>query len=71
MLQDARQQRDRKVARRQGIGDGDDDVTGSSPARPVKVYECRVCGRRGNDNAYCPDCLAETMVEVAPVKPVK
>jgi rubrerythrin len=64
--EDARQQRDRKVARRQGISDGDDEVNGSSPAQPVKVYECRVCGLRGSDDAYCPDCLAETMVEVPP-----
>jgi hypothetical protein len=64
--EDARQQRDRKVARRQGTGDGDNEVACGASAPAVKAYECRVCGIRGSDDAYCPDCLAETMVEVPP-----
>ena len=57
---------------RQGIGDGDDEVNVRSSAPPAKIFECRVCGHRGSDDADCPDCLAATMVEVPPeTKPGK
>ncbi len=62
--EEAARQRDRDVARRQGVGDGDDEEAPAPPAEAAKQYECRVCGRRSTDGAYCPDCLAETMVEV-------
>jgi rubrerythrin len=25
------------------------------------AYECRVCGHRAAEGAYCPTCLADTM----------
>ncbi len=31
---------------------------------PVAV--CKVCGHRGTDRTYCPECLADTMVLEAP-----
>lgn len=29
-------------------------------------YACRVCGHVGNDKAYCPECLADTMEPLPP-----
>jgi len=29
-------------------------------------FACRVCGQVGDDNAYCPECLADTMEPVPP-----
>jgi rubrerythrin len=31
---------------------------------PQHAYECRVCGHAGDEEAYCPTCLAETMRKV-------
>jgi hypothetical protein len=28
------------------------------------TYRCRVCALESREGAYCPDCLADTMVEV-------
>ncbi len=28
---------------------------------PPEAYECRVCGHRDQQGAYCPTCLADTM----------
>jgi len=28
---------------------------------PPDAYECRVCGHRDQQGAYCPTCLADTM----------
>ena len=36
-----------------------EDEGGGEPPK----LRCKVCGRDGDD-AYCPDCLADTMVEV-------
>jgi rubrerythrin len=67
--EEAAQERDRKHARRQGLGDGDDDPPGGEPQPAAKLYACRVCGHRSADDAYCPQCLADTMVEVPPPSP--
>lgn len=53
---EAAQRRDRRVARRQGLS------TGGEGNAEVQPYACRVCGHRSTDGAYCPHCLAETMV---------
>ena len=29
-------------------------------------FTCRVCGLIGEDKAYCPECLAETMIPMPP-----
>jgi hypothetical protein len=31
---------------------------------PPQVFECRVCGHRDGQGAYCPTCLADTMLKV-------
>jgi rubrerythrin len=31
---------------------------------PPHQYECRVCGHRDREGAYCPTCLADTMQKV-------
>jgi hypothetical protein len=31
---------------------------------PPNEYECRVCGLRDSEGAYCPSCLADTMQKV-------
>jgi len=31
---------------------------------PPHEYECRVCGLRDREGAYCPTCLADTMQKV-------
>ncbi len=31
---------------------------------PPHEYECRVCGFRAPERAYCPTCLADTMQKV-------
>ena len=31
---------------------------------PPHAYECRVCGHVGDEEAYCPTCLAETMQKI-------
>jgi rubrerythrin len=31
---------------------------------PPHGYECRVCGHVGDEDAFCPTCLAETMRKV-------
>lgn len=31
---------------------------------PPHAYECRVCGHRAAEAAYCPTCLADTMQKV-------
>jgi len=31
---------------------------------PPYAYQCRVCGHLGDEEAYCPTCLAETMQKV-------
>lgn len=28
---------------------------------PPNEYQCRVCGHRDGQGAYCPSCLADTM----------
>jgi hypothetical protein len=28
------------------------------------VYRCRVCGLESTERAYCPECLADTMVAI-------
>jgi rubrerythrin len=33
-------------------------------AAPPHAYQCRVCGHVGDEEAYCPTCLAETMQKV-------
>ena len=30
----------------------------------VPLFRCRLCAREEGQGEYCPDCLAETMVEV-------
>lgn len=62
LKEDAARKRDRRVARRQGIGDGGDDDAAAGPASERR-FRCRVCGRVGSPG-YCPDCLADTMVAV-------
>jgi rubrerythrin len=38
------------------------DVEGRSPApEPPQQFCCRVCGYESRSDAYCPDCLADTM----------
>lgn len=59
----AAQERDRKHALRQGLGEGDDADPSAAVERPRRV-ECRVCGHRAVDEEYCPRCLAATMVEL-------
>ena len=66
--EEAAQERDRRHARRQGLGDGDDDTPDTNPP-PAKLFACRVCGHRSSDDEYCPRCLADTMVEVPPSTP--
>ena len=40
------------------------------PVRPRQgdppTYRCRVCDLEGPEPAYCPTCLADTMVRVTP-----
>lgn len=31
---------------------------------PPHGYECRVCGHQGDESAFCPTCLAETMQKI-------
>ena len=31
---------------------------------PPHAYQCRVCGHVGDEEAYCPTCLAETMQKI-------
>ncbi len=31
---------------------------------PPHAFECRVCGHRDQQGAYCPTCLADTMRKV-------
>ena len=54
----AAQERDRRVARQQGLGDGEGDTDKLGPC------VCRICGHRAEDEEYCPHCLANTMVAV-------
>jgi lipopolysaccharide biosynthesis regulator YciM len=30
------------------------------------MYRCRACGLEDSQGAYCPECLADTMEQVAP-----
>jgi rubrerythrin len=55
--EEAQNERDRTHAQRQAVGDGDDGQG------PLTGYECRVCGYQAGDGAYCPKCLADTMVD--------
>ncbi len=32
------------------------EAAGDGPA-----YECKICGFQGDDGAFCPTCLADTM----------
>jgi len=60
----AAQERDRKHARRQGLGEGG-DTPPTATAETSRRFECRVCGHRSADEEYCPRCLAATMVELS------
>ena len=35
-----------------------------SPEGDPPTYRCRVCALESREGGYCPDCLADTMVEV-------
>ena len=59
----AAQERDRKHALRQGLGEGD-DAAATAKSSPRRRVECRICGHRAEDEEYCPSCLAATMVEL-------
>jgi hypothetical protein len=62
--EEAAQERDRRLARRQALGGDGEEACAEQPAPPVRLSECRICGHRSSDRAYCPVCLADTMVEV-------
>jgi hypothetical protein len=38
-------------------------------ATPVQRFHCRVCSYRSQASAYCPECLADTMVPAPPEPP--
>lgn len=63
--QEAAQERDRRAARRQALGEGDDGVA-PAPAASTRLHRCRVCGHEAQGPAFCPVCLADTMVAVEP-----
>jgi len=50
---------EREVRDRQAVLRGERKSDGDPP-----TYRCRVCGLEGPDGEYCPECLADTMVEV-------
>lgn len=56
----AERERDRRLARRIDVADGDEGGRASATP-PTTWYACRVCGHRSRDDAYCPTCLADTM----------
>jgi rubrerythrin len=37
----------------------------AASAAPAQRFRCRVCGYHSRGNAYCPQCLADTMVPAA------
>ena len=42
-----------------------DDTEPTEAEEPAKEeYQCRVCGLKGSDPSYCPECLAQTMEEI-------
>jgi rubrerythrin len=59
--EEAARERDRRLAGRQALGDGEEEAEVGPPA-PEKLHGCRVCGHRSLDPTYCPVCLADTMV---------
>ena len=49
------------------LRDAEQDRAGApQTAGEPPTYRCRVCGLESPDKAYCPECLAETMVLVKP-----
>jgi hypothetical protein len=67
--EESAQERDRRLSRRQGLGDGDDEHEPTPAPATAAAYECRVCGHRSGDEAYCPECLADTMVRIDEKEP--
>lgn len=63
--EEAAQRRDRRMASLQHTGDNTDS-DGATPVVPPKTYRCRVCELQSTQQAYCPQCLADTMEEVDP-----
>jgi hypothetical protein len=60
---------DRRRARETAPADGQPDATDFAiPHGDADVgrYVCRICGHESGDGAYCPDCLADTMLPAAP-----
>ncbi len=44
-------------------GEDDDEAQDASGTAGSKSYVCKVCGLESESNAFCPECIAETMVE--------
>jgi len=61
-LTDPVQAREREAERKRVREEPKRDHDGDPPR-----FRCRVCGQVGNDKAYCPECLADTM-EPLPTK---
>ena len=55
-LTDPVQARQREEERRKAREEPKRNHDGDPPR-----FACRVCGQVGDDNAYCPECLADTM----------
>jgi rubrerythrin len=60
-LVDPAEARRREEARRQDR----EQPQRADAADPPPEYQCRVCGLRDRQSAYCPTCLADTMQGVA------
>jgi rubrerythrin len=54
---DPAEARRREEAQRQEREQPQRDDAGAPP----EAFECRVCGHRDQQGAYCPTCLADTM----------
>lgn len=51
--------REKRAAVRQNHTGGESDPP---------TFRCRVCGHESPERGNCPECLADTMVEVPPVR---
>jgi rubrerythrin len=52
--EEIQREEDRKRPRRAVAGDGPEPGAGGR-------FRCRVCGHEGEEQGYCPECLADTM----------
>lgn len=62
-LVDPVQAREREAERRRAREEPQRDHDGDPPR-----FACRICGHESPEKGYCPDCLADTM---EPIKPLR